>query len=99
MNWTELEIQTVWDKGAIAEKINPQKWRKDACGAWIARNYYGDRSSKFGWEIDPAPPGTGGGAKDVSKLQPLHWKNAGATNGGKLTCVVTAYGGDNFEFS
>lgn len=27
MNWTELEIQSIWDKGEIVEKFNPHKWR------------------------------------------------------------------------
>jgi hypothetical protein len=98
MSWTELEIQSVWEKGAVVEKYNSRKWRKDSCGAWISRDQHGNRNSPFGWEIDPALPEVTDDTHDLSELQPLQWKNAAARRNGGPTCPVKAYGGDNIDF-
>ena len=41
---------------------DPTLFRKDACGAWIIRDKYGDSDSIYGWQIDhielvPMQPG------------------------------------------
>jgi hypothetical protein len=99
MNWTEQQIQSVWEKGVVADRTNPRKWRKDACGAWICRDQFGNRDSSFGWEIDPITPGENGGGDDVSNLRPLQWKNLTLKKDGILTCPVIASGGTNLDFS
>jgi hypothetical protein len=98
MSWTDLEIQSAWDKGEIVEKFNPHKWRKDSCGAWISRDQHGNRESRYGWEIEPITPATQGGSNDLSNLRPLQWKNAASRKDGKLSCPIRAHGGDNFDF-
>ena len=35
---------------------NPQMFRKDACGAWIMWDKFGDQDSIYGWEIDHIVP-------------------------------------------
>jgi hypothetical protein len=95
MNWTEQQIQAVWNKGQVVEKFNPDKWRKDTCGAWISRGQHGNKDSIFGWEIDHITPVADGGTDDVSNLRPLQWENEVGKKDGKLTCFVTAYGGQN----
>jgi hypothetical protein len=99
MNRSEQQIQSVWDQGEAVEKTNPRKWRKDACGAWICRDHYGNRNSSFGWEIDHIAPAENGGTDDLPNLRPVQWKNAALKQEGKLTCPVTASGGINFDFS
>lgn len=99
VNMTEEDIQAVWNKGEQAIKAHPAKWRKDAYGAWICRDHYGDQSSTYGWEIDQIVPVTEGGTGDLSNLRPLHWKNAAAKRDGKSRCPVTAHGGQNLDFS
>lgn len=96
-NWTEEEIQAVWDKGEVVLRFNPRQWKKDACGAWISRQQYGNRDSDFGWEIDRLVPAEKGGTDDVSNLRPLNWKNALSKQDGKLVYRVIAYGGCNIE--
>jgi hypothetical protein len=94
--WTEQDIRAVWDKGELVEKFNPDRWRKDACGAWISRQQHGNPASGFGWEIDRIAPVANGGADELSNLRPLQWKNAASNkNDGGLTCSVVAYGGGN----
>lgn len=95
VNWTEEEIQAVWDKGEVVARFNPHQWKKDDCGAWMSRRQYGNRESDFGWEIDRIVPAEDGGTNDLSNLRPLHWANATSKKDGQLVRRVTAYGGNN----
>jgi len=85
-------IQRVWEKANVVTGVNPASRRKDACGAWIDRNMYGDRSVKnnTGWEIDHITPHSQGGTDDVSNLRPLQWYNNASKSDGKLTCPMKA---------
>lgn len=89
-------IQAVWNKGAIPVPQEAANWRKDTCGAWIARNQYGNRNSDYGWEIDHINP-NGGDA--ISNLQPLQWENNVAKSDGRQKCVVVAAGNVNYNMS
>lgn len=67
-------IAQVWNKAQAVSGNDPAVYRKDACGAWIARSQYG-RTTEYGWEIDHMKPVAKGGTDDLANLQPLHWKN------------------------
>ena len=69
-NW----IQAVWQKGRIVTGYDARFYRKDACGAWMSRNEYGQTTS-LGWEIDHVMPVARGGADTYDNLQPLQWQN------------------------
>lgn len=97
MSYSEQEIEAAWQNGQTVGKFPPAKWRKDACGAWLSREQYGNRNSMFGWEIDHITPQEQGGANAPANLRPLHWKNAALKSNGKLAGAVTAYGGENIE--
>lgn len=75
--FSEATIQTVWEKATIVAGKDPDKIRKDANGAWIYRNKYGDTSSTVnnGWEIDHIYPKSKGGSNVLFNLQPLQWAN------------------------
>ena len=45
-------LDVIWNKGQVVKGYNEKCYRKDACGAWMIREKYGDRTSPFGWEID-----------------------------------------------
>jgi hypothetical protein len=92
MSWDEQTIQKVWEKGSPVSGYDSTKWRKDECGAWIGRQYYGDRTSQYGWEIDHISPG---GPDAVYNLRPLQWQNNVDKSDGRLKCNVTASGNQN----
>lgn len=90
MAYTEEIIQKVWKKGNIVTNNDPNIWRKDHCGAWIGRKYYGNRNSQYGWEIDHIKPKSEKGEDQLSNLRPLQWENNASKQAGRLTCVVKA---------
>jgi len=67
-------VEAVWQKGAATPGVDPTLRRKDAGGAWIDRNRYGE-TSNTGWEIDHVFPVAHGGTDNLDNLQPLQWEN------------------------
>ena len=72
---TEETIEQVWQRATKVENYDPASIRKDACGAWILRNQYGNRSSMFGWEIDHVYPKALGGDDALDNLRAMQWEN------------------------
>jgi hypothetical protein len=62
----------VWVKGHVIFGYDPVVWRRDDFGNAISYSDYGDRNSKFGWEIDHIIPVGLFGTDDLSNLRPLH---------------------------
>lgn len=94
-NFSETQIQEVWEKATVVAGNDPNVFRKDRCTAWIARVEYGNRNSAYGWEIDHIIPETKGGSSHVSNLQPLHWENNAAKADGPLVCMFVSNGNAN----
>lgn len=67
-------IEAVWRKGQVVSNNDPKVFRKDACGAWIARSAYG-ATTQYGWEVDHVRPVAKGGTDDLANLHPLQWEN------------------------
>lgn len=40
-NWSQEDIDAVWEKGEKVPGFDPEKYRKDQCGAWIQKDQYG----------------------------------------------------------
>lgn len=74
-NFTDKEIQSIWEKATKVANNNPDVFRQDYAGAWIRRSDYGNRDSQYGWEIDHIKPLAKGGTYDDTNLLPAHWKN------------------------
>jgi len=75
MNWTDEQIQAVWEKGTIVDKNSPDVFRKDFQGNWIQRGRYGvDRDTQFQWEIHHVKRKEDGGTDDIDNLVPLNGK-------------------------
>jgi len=79
----QQEIQAVWQKGRIIPNFDAGTWRWDKCGTVMKINEYGNRQSKYGWEIDHINPN---GGDQLSNLQPLQWENNVAKSNGTLVC-------------
>ncbi len=68
-------INRVWNSARVEEGYNPDRFRKDACGAWIIRNQYGRSDTIYGWEIDHIYPQALGGKDDLFNLRAMQWEN------------------------
>lgn len=96
-DYTEYELKIIWEKATIVSNNDPDVWRKDQCGAWIGRNFYGNRQNEYGWECDHIKPASFGGPNSLSNIRPLQWKNNAARQNGRLTPAVTALGVHNVD--
>lgn len=94
MSFDEDTIQQVWEKGEVVENYDQDVKRQDDAKAWIHREEYGNRDSKFGWEVDHIDPG---GGDDLSNLRPLQWQNNLALQEGEVRFKITSEGDDNIE--
>lgn len=74
MKISERLINDVWEKGRRVKGVDPTKYRKDACGAWIAKNQFG-KNSPMGWVIDHIKPQIKKGSDDITNLRPFHFLN------------------------
>ena len=72
----EEKINRIWEKGRVIDGVDSSKFRKDACGAWIARNKFGKSDSDFGWNIDHIYPCSKGGGEEPENLRPLNIRNS-----------------------
>ena len=81
---SEEKEQKVWEKGRAVDNYDKDKYRKDQCGAWVQRDKHGNRTHKFGWEIDHIDSE---GGDELSNLRPLQWKNNVRTSDGRLKCA------------
>ena len=105
MAWSENQIQYVWNRAIVVEGFDQSRFRKDACGAWIIREKYGDNDSLYGWEIDHIVPQTllekkGFSQTDIDNYDNLralqHENNASKGDDyPSYTAVVTSEGTEN----
>lgn len=105
MAWSEQQIQFVWNRATAVEGFDKNRFRKDACGAWIIRDKYGDNDSLYGWEIDHIVPKSlleekGYSQQDIDNNDNLralqHENNASKSDDyPSYTAVVTSEGTEN----
>ena len=105
MAWSEEQIQYVWNRATTVEGYDKSRFRKDACGAWIIWDKYGDNDSLYGWEIDHIVPQAlleekGYCQKDIANKDNIralqHENNASKSDDyPSYTAVVTSEGTEN----
>ena len=101
-NWSNEEIQQIWEKAAVVVGYNPDIWRKDQCGAWIYRQHYGTASvgechTSYKWQIDHIKPESKEGEDIISNARPLQWYNNDSRQNGSLKTRITSDGNRNIE--
>lgn len=67
--------ETLWLKARAVEGYDPDIFRKDACGAWIRKDMFGQPDNMFGWGIDFIFPKVLGGTPVESNLRALNCRN------------------------
>ncbi len=82
LSFSDAVVQKVWEKAKPQPGYGPERWRKDECGAWIARDQYGNHGSIYGWDVDHISPVSRGGGDEPSNLRPLQWEKQCGTAGG-----------------
>ena len=107
MAFTEEQIQAVWNRAQSIDGYDKSRFRKDACGAWILRDKYGDTDSLYGWVIDHIVPQSllvkKGFSKEKIDLQEnlralQHENNASKSDDyPSYTAVVTSEGSRNIS--
>lgn len=101
-DWTDEEIQAVWEKATIVPNYDKDKWRKDQCGAWIYRDYYGvpsrnESHTSYKWQIDHIKPQSKEGKDILSNARPLQWFNNDSRQNSRLKTKITSDGTHNIE--
>lgn len=93
-------IAEIWEKAREVEGVDSGSFRKDSCGAWMAREKYGDTTHPFGWEIDHVYPVQLGGNDESVNLRAMNWKNnrSKSVDYPSYHSAVTAEGPANVEY-
>lgn len=97
-DFSEKQIQAVWEKGKVADKFDSKKYRKDMAGAWMVRDQYGKKGD-FGWTIDHVYPEALGGDDNLVNLRPMQWQNNQSKSDDypEYSTAITSKGKENVE--
>ena len=96
----EEDIKEVaWEKALKVEGIDSGLFRKDACGAWIRKDLYGEKEDPFGWDIDLVFPKRLGGKPILENVRALNSKNiiSKGNDYPSYRGIFTSEGIDNIE--
>jgi hypothetical protein len=99
-NFSETQKKNTWEKSQTVDKMDPAKYRKDVCGAWIVWESFGTETD-FGWGIDHALPQSKGGTDHADNIRAMHWRNnrSKADDFPTYKIAVTAKEAKNVEVS
>lgn len=100
MAFSDEIIEAVWKKASIIRGYDKEKFRKDCCGAIIAKDKYGNMESTFGWQIDHVYPESRGGTDELINLRAMQWQNNESKSDDypSYQSAVRANGTSNIEY-
>lgn len=75
VKWSIEDKKTIWEKGNYITGYEASEWRRDKYGNEIKWEEYGNKKSKFGWEIGQINLISNGVVNSIVNLHPLHWKS------------------------
>ena len=95
----EEKRKYAWEKARKVEGFDDTLFRKDACGAWIMWDKFGNRENSLGWEIDYILPLSKGGPDELFNIRALQYQNKASKKNDypSYTAVVTAEGTSNIR--
>jgi len=95
-SFSEKQVQEVWEKGKKVKDYDEDKYRKDACDAWMMREKHGEENL-YGWQIDHVYPESKGSDETLVNLRPMQWENNQSKddNYPDYTAKVTSQGKKN----
>ena len=73
--WSDQIKKAVWEKGLTIQEYSSEILRWDKYATPMKWSDFGNRESKYGWEIDHIKPVLYYGNDSLDNLQPLNWKN------------------------
>lgn len=95
----EEKKRYAWQYTVIVDGYDPNMYRKDACGAWIRWDMYGQQDNIFGWQVDHIYPVSKGGDDHPENLRALQHQN-NASKGDdypSYEAAITSKGNTNEE--
>ena len=101
-DWTDDQIQEIWEKATPVSGYDENVYRKDQKGAWIQRDMntplsLNEPHTSLKWQVDHITPVSKGGEDTVSNARPLQWYNNDCRQNGRLKTFVTSEGNHNIE--
>ena len=95
----EEKREYAWQHAIIVDGFDPNLYRKDACGAWMRWDMYGQQDNIFGWQVDHIFPISRGGDDHPENLRALQHQN-NASKGDdypSYEALITAQDNTNVE--
>lgn len=87
--YSEEIVDIIWNKAKIINGVNPDRFRRDDCGALISRLSY-EEKSEFGWQIFRSEFNKRNMQIKNARATALHWKNFDHRVNGKKKCHLLA---------
>lgn len=102
MEFADWELDIIWGRAYEVDGFDREKYRQDACGAWIQRYNYGRITSgehplSTKWNVDHVVARAREGPDDLGNYMPLQWYNNQMKADGPLRRHVTSYRAENVE--
>lgn len=96
-DFSESWKKIAWLKARKVEGIDPDMFRKDACGAWIKWAEFENNENPFGWVIEHIFPITKGGKTEEINIRAIQIQNnlSKSDDYPSYTATITAEGMKN----